>query len=92
MMFPDSSTNQPKNAILGQVISAFIGVTCFKIFGHEYSYIGMPFAVAISGFVLQMTLTIHLPGLATAVSTSYNPRVSSISDAGYLFVLFPGKF
>lgn len=66
---PLSPLAQPRNAILSQVLSAFVGVTIGKIFEYTPSakwYAG-PLATATSGVAMRLTGTVHPPAGATAL-------------------------
>lgn len=77
---------QPRNLIGGQLISAIIGVSVFKIF-PDVIWITAPLAVALSIIVMQITRTLHPPGGATALIAVIG--TSKITNLGYLYVVFP---
>jgi len=77
---------QPKNLFNGHIISAIIGVTCFKILG-DYIWIAGPLAVSLSIIGMQMAKSLHPPGGATALIAVTGG--SSITNLGYEYVLSP---
>jgi CBS domain-containing membrane protein len=77
---------QPRNFIGGQVISALIGVTLFKVL-PEIIWITAPLAVATSIIAMQITKTLHPPGGATALIAVIG--TDKIQDLGYLYILTP---
>ncbi|GAA4237588.1 HPP family protein [Postechiella marina] len=77
---------QPRNLIGGQLISAFIGVSVFKIF-PDVIWVTAPLAVSLSIVVMQITRTLHPPGGATALIAVIG--TSKITSLGYFYVLFP---
>lgn len=82
-----SPLSQPRNLFFGHIISALIGVTCFKIFGTSYIWIAAPLAVATSIITMQIAKSLHPPGGATALIAVAGG--DSITNLGYLYVLFP---
>lgn len=77
---------QPRNLIGGHVISAIIGVTCFKLL-DPYHSLAAALAVATSIAVMHATKTLHPPGGATALIAVING--AKIHSLGYLYVLMP---
>ena len=57
----NSPLAQPKNLIGGHIISAIIGVFCYKLFGENLLF-AAAIAVSSSILVMQLTLTLHPPG------------------------------
>lgn len=57
---------QPRNLLGGHVISAIIGVTCFKLL-DPYLWVAAALAVSTSIGVMHATKTLHPPGGATAL-------------------------
>jgi CBS-domain-containing membrane protein len=77
---------QPRNLLGGHVISAIIGVTCFKIL-DPYLWLAAALAVATSIAVMHATKTLHPPGGATAlIAVISGPKVANL---GYLYALVP---
>ncbi|WP_316737506.1 HPP family protein [Pedobacter aquatilis] len=77
---------QPRNLILGHLVSAIVGVTVYKIV-PDVIWINAPLAVAFSIIAMQYTKSLHPPGGATAlIAVSGSAKIKSL---GYLYVLFP---
>lgn len=77
---------QPRNLIGGHILSAIVGVASFKFFG-ETIWFCSAFAVATSILVMQLTLTLHPPGGATALIAVIGSE--EIHHLGFLYVLVP---
>lgn len=77
---------QPRNLIGGHVISAFIGVSMFKLL-PETIWLAASLAVALSIVLMQYTKTMHPPGGATALIAIIGTE--KITDLGYLYVFVP---
>jgi len=99
---PHSPLAQPWNAIVGNVVSAFVGVTCFKLVGesipsenvetllgtHGMNWIAAPLAVSLAITFQFVTSSLHPPGGAMAlIATIAGP---SVKRTGYWYVLVPG--
>src|SRR5690606_12869731 len=75
---------QPKNLFLGHLISAFVGVTAYKLIGN-YIWIAAPLAVSTSIIAMQMAKSLHPPGGATAlIAVTGGPAITDL-DYDYLF-------
>ena len=82
----NSPLAQPKNLILGHIISAIIGVSSYKLFGDNL-LLASALAVSSSILAMQLTLTLHPPGGATAlIAVIGTPQ---IHELGYIFVIVP---
>jgi CBS domain-containing membrane protein len=77
---------QPRNLIGGHLISAFIGVTIYKVF-PDIIWLTAPAAVALAIVGMQITKTLHPPGGATALIAVIGSE--KIKTLGYLYVLSP---
>ncbi|MBF0464574.1 MAG: HPP family protein [Nitrospirae bacterium] len=77
---------QPRNLIGGHVISAIIGVTCYKLF-HIHMWLAAPLAVATAIAVMHMTRTLHPPGGATALIAVIGGK--TVNDLGFMYALVP---
>lgn len=77
---------QPRNLIGGHVISAFIGVTIYKLF-PDVVYVTAPLAVASAIVLMQVTKTLHPPGGATALIAIIGSE--KIKALGFYYVLSP---
>ncbi|AGL01603.1 HPP family protein [Desulfoscipio gibsoniae] len=60
---------QPRNVLGGHVISAFIGVLVYRLFGYAWWVI--PLGVTLAIIVMTLTYTLHPPGGATAFLAIY---------------------
>jgi len=77
---------QPRNLILGHLLSACIGVTIYKVL-PDILWLTAPLAVALSIVGMQITKTLHPPGGATALIAVIGSE--KIKTLGYLYVLSP---
>jgi CBS-domain-containing membrane protein len=80
MAVPESPLAQPKNLILGHVLSALSGVLIYTLLGQTFYALGAGVALAI--FVMMITNTIHPPAGA-------NPIIVILGGKGISFVLLP---
>lgn len=77
---------QPRNLVGGHVISAFIGVTVYKVM-PDIIWLTAPLAVSLSIVCMQITKTLHPPGGATAlIAVIGSPTIKSL---GYGYVWSP---
>ncbi len=82
---PHGSLSQPWPTVGGQVISAFIGVTCYKLVPYEFPAAALAVASAIAA--MHYLRCIHPPGGATALAAVVGgPGVHAL---GYHYVLTP---
>lgn len=77
---------QPRNFVGGHIISAIIGVTCYKLFSSQM-WLASSLAVATAIAVMHATKTLHPPGGATSLIAVIGS--SKIHSLGYLYVLIP---
>jgi CBS-domain-containing membrane protein len=77
---------QPRNLIGGHILSAVIGVTCYKLF-HDQMWLASALAVATAIAVMHATRTLHPPGGATALIAVIGSE--QIHNLGYLYALVP---
>ena len=77
---------QPRNLIGGHVLSALIGVTCYKLFS-SHMWLASALAVATAIAVMHATKTLHPPGGATSLIAVTGS--SKIHDLGYLYAIVP---
>ncbi len=77
---------QPRNLIGGHLISAFIGVTVYKII-PDIIWLSAPLAVSLSIAAMQFTKTLHPPGGATALIAVIGTE--KIKALGYLYIVTP---
>ncbi len=71
---------QPRNAILGQLISAFVGIVVAKLFNlsgrfDEINYLGGALACASATALMALTKTVHPPAGATALLAVVDSRL-----------------
>ena len=83
---PTSPLSQPRNLIGGHVISALIGVFCYRAF-INYPMLAPAIAVSLSILAMQLTCTVHPPGGATAIIAVLGS--DRIHDLGYSYAFFP---
>jgi CBS-domain-containing membrane protein len=83
---PRSPLAQPRNLIGGHLVSALIGVLCWKLF-HDVPGLAQALAVATSIGVMHLTRTLHPPGGATALIATLG--TAEIQQLGFWFVLMP---
>lgn len=77
---------QPRNLVLGHLVSALVGVTVAKVF-PDIIWLTAPMAVAVSIVAMQITRCLHPPGGATAlIAVSGGAK---IAELGYGYVLSP---
>lgn len=77
---------QPRNLLGGHILSAIVGVVSFKLFSDNLLFCSA-FAVASSILVMQVSLTLHPPGGATALIAVLGSE--HIHELGFLYVLYP---
>jgi len=77
---------QPRNLVGGHVISALIGVTCYKLLPGQM-WLASSLAVATAIFVMHATKTLHPPGGATALIAVTGSQ--QIHGLGYFYVIMP---
>ncbi|WP_057937650.1 HPP family protein [Algoriphagus resistens] len=77
---------QPRNLVGGHVVSAIVGVTVNLLFPGTL-WLAAPLAVAFSIVLMQMTLTLHPPGGATALIAVIGSE--KVKALGYMYVLSP---
>lgn len=82
----NSPLAQPRNLIAGHLISATIGVICYKFF-PSYIWQSSALAVSLSIVVMQITKTMHPPGGATAIIANIGSE--KIKALGFFYVLSP---
>lgn len=83
---PMAVFSQPRNLVLGNVMSATIGISLYKLL-PDMLVLTSALAVSLSVAVMHMTRTLHPPGGATALIAVSGS--SQFNDMGYWFVIFP---
>lgn len=77
---------QPRNLIGGHVLSAIVGVLCWKLL-NQHMWLAESVAVATSIAIMHATRTLHPPGGATAlIAVIGSPAIHKL---GFLYVIFP---
>ncbi|MES2567206.1 MAG: HPP family protein [Bacteroidota bacterium] len=82
----NSPLAQPRNLIGGHLVSAFVGVTIFKLIPNEL-WLSSALSVSLSIVLMQITKTLHPPGGATALIANIGSE--KIKALGYMYVLSP---
>ncbi len=77
---------QPRNLVGGHIISAIIGVVCYKLFASQM-WLASSLAVATAIAIMHATKTLHPPGGATALIAVIGSN--KIHDLGFLYVVVP---
>jgi len=84
---PESPLSQPRNLIVGHVLSAVVGVTINYILPHESTrWLACALAASLAITLMQLTRTVHPPGGATAVIAVSQ---ESMRKQGFFYVVFP---
>jgi CBS-domain-containing membrane protein len=85
---PMAEFSQPRNLLLGNVLSAIAGVTAAMLLPEKHQA-ALAGAIAVSSAVLLMHLTrsLHPPGGATALIAVIGG--DAIRELGYLYAVFP---
>jgi CBS-domain-containing membrane protein len=83
---PRSPLAQPRNVLGGHVLSAIVGVACWKLL-HPYPWLAAAIAVATAIALMHATRTLHPPGGATALIAVIGSR--EVHELGFLYVLVP---
>ncbi|GMT42788.1 MAG: membrane protein [bacterium] len=77
---------QPRNLMGGHIISAVLGVFCYKIFGAA-PWVAASLAVSFAIAAMLITNTLHPPGGATALIAVIGSP--TIHDLGYFYAVAP---
>ncbi|MDN3556588.1 HPP family protein [Halomonas maura] len=82
---PESPFAQPRNVLVGSLLSALLGVACFQLLGA--TPLAAALAVSLSVLAMQLTHTVHPPGAAAAlVAVIGGPDIHAL---GWWFPLMP---
>jgi CBS-domain-containing membrane protein len=77
---------QPRNLVGGHLVSALVGVSCWKAFGPT-PWLAAALGVSLAIAAMLLTRTLHPPGGATAlIAVIGGPKVHAL---GYLYVIVP---
>lgn len=79
----ESPLAQPRNAVLGQVVSAFVGISMTKLFQlhpdfGSLRWVAGALACGLASAVMGMTKTTHPPAGATALLAAVDPTVVAL--------------
>lgn len=80
MAVHSSPLAQPKNIIIGHVLSATAGVIVYYFLGNTFISVGIGVGLAV--FLMMVTKTIHPPAGA-------NPIIVILNSQGINFILYP---
>lgn len=80
---------QPRNLFGGHVLSAVIGVACYRLF-FPHIWLAAAIAVATAIAVMHLTKTLHPPGGATALIAVIGGQ--KIHNLGFLYAVIPVGF
>ncbi len=83
---PRSPLAQPRNLLGGHILSALVGVACWKLL-HPFPWLAAALAVSTSLAIMHATRTLHPPGGATALIAVIGSR--EVHDLGFLYVVAP---
>ena len=78
--FPKSPFSQPRNVILGHLISSLVGLLFLHFIGNDY--ISMSLALAIAMSLMIATRTVHPPA-------GSNPIIIFLLGASWDYLIFP---
>jgi len=76
---------QPRNLIGGHILSAIVGVSCYKFIPIQWLAAAVAVATAIA--LMHATKTLHPPGGATSLIAVIGS--TKVHNLGYLYVIFP---
>ncbi len=77
---------QPRNLIGGHMLSALVGVLCWKYL-HTHLWLAEAMAVSLAIALMHATRTLHPPGGATALIAVIGS--GGIHKLGFLYILIP---
>ncbi len=77
---------QPRNLVGGHIISALVGVACYKLFGGTI-WAAAALSVSFAIVAMLLTRTLHPPGGATALI--YILGSSKMHDLGFFYAILP---
>ena len=78
--FPDAPFSQPRNILLGHLISSFIGLSLVSILGYHVWVLALALALAIA--TMMFTRTVHPPA-------GSNPVIIFLLHPSWSFLIFP---
>jgi len=79
----ESPLSQPRSAVLGQVLSATVGISITKLFQHSphfesLRWVSGALSVGVASAVMGFTKTVHPPAGATALLCSTTPEITAL--------------
>ena len=77
---------QPRNLMGGHILSAIVGVACYKLF-HHVPWLAEAMAVATAIALMHATRTLHPPGGATELIAVIGSH--QVHQMGFWYVLVP---
>ena len=83
---PRSPLAQPRNLLGGHMLSALVGVICWKLF-HGMPWLAEAMSVSIAIALMHATRTLHPPGGATALIAVIGSV--KVHQLGFIYVLVP---
>jgi len=84
---PRAHLSQPWNCIVGNSLSATVGLVIAELFGGHYKSVASALAVSLAIVVMLLTRSLHPPGGATALIAVLG--APQVVDAGWLYIIFP---
>jgi len=78
--YPDVPFSQPRNVVIGHVMSTVTGLVFLKVFGPAWWSLALAAGTAIA--LMMATRTVHPPA-------GSNPVIVFLAQPGWSFVLFP---
>lgn len=78
--YPDLPFSQPRNIILGHLLSSLIGLIFLTVFGPHWWSLALSVATAIA--LMMLTRTVHPPA-------GSNPVIVFLTQPAWSFLLFP---
>ncbi len=85
---PHVEVSQPWNLVGGHVVSALVGVTCYKLIGNDI--LASSTAIAVAMLLMHGLRCMHPPGGATAITAVIGG--GNVHELGYAFVMVPVFF
>ena len=78
--FPDAPFSQPRNVVIGHVLSSFIGLACLTWLGPDWWAMAIAVGTAIA--LMMLSRTVHPPA-------GSNPVIVFLTAPAWDFLLFP---
>jgi CBS domain-containing membrane protein len=82
---PHAPVSHPWKLVGGHVVSAAVGITCYKLFPHPV--ISSSLAIGLAMLFMLWLQCMHPPGGATAITAVIGGP--AVHDLGYIFILIP---